>query len=133
VWTVNEGIPRGLSFPKPTDGAFVGSPWRMASVLWLSVPTYHGPVLIRGRQLDGPHAIGFGTGARPQRELRLPPGAWDEASSPLTIWHFTVHPQPGWRIAISQTRVRSSGCYGYQVDGTSFSYAIIFAAVVQWD
>ena len=33
---------------------------------------------------------------------------------------------PGWP---SYTRVRSAGCYLYQVDGTSFSELIVFQAV----
>ncbi len=32
-----------------------GRSWYSAKTLWFSRPDYHGPVLIRGRQLEGPH------------------------------------------------------------------------------
>jgi hypothetical protein len=33
----------------------------------------------------------------------------------------------GWRNMPSYTRVRAPGCYGYQIDGTSFSRVIVFS------
>jgi len=73
---------------------------------------YQGPVLIRGRQVGGPAAVGFGEGHTPYDELQLlgkamgaPPGEWP-----------------------SFTRVQAPGCYAYQVDGTSFSKVIVFRA-----
>ncbi len=90
---------------------FVGSAWRGAQVTWQS-SGYSGPVLIRGRQLGGSGAVGFGEGHVPYDELQLlgtamgaPPGRWP-----------------------SFTRVQAPGCYAYQVDGTSFSSVIVFRA-----
>jgi hypothetical protein len=87
---------------------YIRSAWAGASVTWSAVPGYSGPVLIRGRQLDGAHAVGFGEGHVPYDELQLPAG--------------------GPRQWASFTRVRASGCYAYQVDGASFSSVIVFKA-----
>jgi hypothetical protein len=70
-------------------------------------------VLIRGRQLGGSHAVGFGEGHIPNDELQL-------LSAPSSA--------AGAREWPSFTRVRGSGCYAYQVDGTSFSTVIVFRA-----
>jgi hypothetical protein len=130
---VNPGIPRNLDFPLPEKGPLAPNPWRIATVLWLSRPDYDGPALIRGRQLDGSHKLGFGSAATPQWELRLPAGSWEEQATPLKVWPWgqTAHPRPGWRLAIAQTRIRATGCYAYQVDGHSFSYRIVFSAIMQ--
>ncbi len=90
---------------------FVGSAWKGAQVTW-HASGYSGPILIRGRQLGGSGAVGFGEGHVPYDELQLlgtamgaPPGQWP-----------------------SFTRVQGPGCYAYQVDGTSFSAMIVFRA-----
>jgi hypothetical protein len=86
-----------------------GSPWLGEKVLWRFDPHYSGPVLIRGLQVDGPNDLRFDHGWLPPREMRI---------------SQTV--QRGFRP--SYTRVRASGCYGYQVDGVDFSYVIVFEA-----
>lgn len=97
---------------------FAGSQWGGQKVLWVGAPSYRGPVLIRGRQLNGPLAIGFGRAAVPLAAMQLlAPGA-SSAGEP-----------PGWREWPSYTRLRAGGCYAYQVDGTSFSTVIVFRAV----
>jgi hypothetical protein len=84
------------------------------------LPGYRGRVLIRGRRLDGSQSLGF-TGTRlPARELRIEPHD--------TVW-WQGQP-PGSRGVPSDVRVRVSGCYGVQIDGTRFSRIVIFAAVV---
>jgi hypothetical protein len=88
-------------------------------VLWISRPGYQGPLLIRGRQLDGPLAVGFGNEIVPFAELQLPPGT--AAGAPLS-------PQ-GWRNWPSMSRLRSPGCYGWQIDGSDFSEVIVIRAV----
>ena len=91
--------------------------WGHQKVLWAASPTYDGPILIRGARIDGPGFVGFNLGyGAPLAELQLPPG-----SAPATGHH-------GWRGWPSYTRVRDPGCYAYQVDGTDFSYVIVFRA-----
>jgi hypothetical protein len=90
--------------------------WGVRKVMWSIDPRYHGAVLVRGRQLDGPNELRFESGEpgfteegrlNPQTELRLVGGY--------------VHP--------AVTRVREPGCYAWQVDGIGFSHRIVFEAV----
>ncbi len=96
--------------PIPPTNAWYGSKWFGQKVLWVIDSTYSGPVLVRGLQLDGPNQLRFDTGmVVPTPELRIRPFA-------------------GPRGKASHTRLRGPGCYAYQVDGLSFSYAIVFEA-----
>jgi hypothetical protein len=95
----------------------IGSAWRGGRVTWSSAASYTGPVLIRGRQLGGTGAVGFGEGRVPYDELQL-----------LTQGMSAPRGPGGGREWLSFTRVRSPGCYAYQVDGTSFSTVVLFRA-----
>jgi hypothetical protein len=87
--------------------------WIYVKVLWIVSARYRGPVLVRGHELDGTNWLGFAGGARPLEELQLPPARAGTAT--------------GWRAFPSYTRVRAgSGCYAYQIDGTSFSKVVVF-------
>jgi len=89
-----------VTFSDPLFG-----PWGPAKVLWFIDPSYRGgQVLVRGRQLDGLRSVRFGGGYYPTFELKLS-GALD-------------HP--------STARFTAPGCYGFQVDGTTFSETIVF-------
>jgi hypothetical protein len=79
--------------------------------------TYTGPVLIRGEMLGG-GALGFGSGATPYDELQL-----------LDAGKGAPHVAGGGRAWVTSTRIRSGGCYAYQVDGTGFSGVVVFRAV----
>jgi hypothetical protein len=89
-------------------------PWAGQMVLWFVRPEYKGPVLIRGRRLDGPEWMRFDNGARP--EIRIAPGE-------TVTW---THQVPGSRGRPSFVRVRAVGCYGVQIDGTTFSRVVVF-------
>jgi hypothetical protein len=118
------GIGRGPVYPGlgATDGVLTtepdtqyGGPWAGQKVFWYVLPRYRGRALIRGRRLDGPQRLGFNGSRLPDRELRIDRGvsvAWD---SP-----------PGSRGIASTVRVRVSGCYGVQIDGTTFSRVVVF-------
>jgi hypothetical protein len=81
--------------------------WAGFKVLWISSPGYGGPILVRGRRLDNRPLLRLSTFSR---ELRFRAGAgWNE----------------GWRDFPSDTHVREPGCYGYQVDGLTFSRVIV--------
>jgi hypothetical protein len=95
--------------PIPPQSVFFGSAWFGNKVLWVVDASYAGPLLIRGRQVDGPNLLRFDTGEVPPRELRIPPSK-------------TV------RGRGSYTRVRAPGCYAYQIDGLGFSKVIVFKA-----
>jgi hypothetical protein len=88
--------------------------WYSAKTLWVIDPSYAGPVLIRGVQLDGKGAVGFGEGP--------------------FIGHLVIPPEPtvnmqrdGSRTAPGGTFVKGPGCYAFQVDGLDFSYNLIFS------
>jgi len=93
------------------------SRWAGQQVVVLATARYQGPILIRGGQVGGPGAVGFGGERVPENELQLrAPGV------------STTDEPPGWRAWLALIRVRTRGCYAVQVDGTSFSYAIVFEA-----
>jgi hypothetical protein len=94
-----------------------GSPWTIAEATWRVPASYSGPLLIRGAMLGG-GALGFGTGPVPYDELQL----FDAGQGAPRV-------AGGGRAWITYTRVRSAGCYAYQVDGTSFSEVVVFRAV----
>lgn len=86
--------------------------WEGTKVLW-TVPSYNGPYIVRGRQLDGGRdALKFDQGPnwsnKLHAELRL------------------VGPYP--RLNPAATYGRAPGCFAYQVDGRGFSYLIVFEA-----
>jgi hypothetical protein len=82
--------------------------WGAAKVLWFVDPSYDGPVLVRGEQIDGPYRVRFERGRIPSAELRLAAGT---------------------RARPSLVRIRKPGCYAFQIDGLSFSRSIVFRAL----
>jgi hypothetical protein len=117
------GVGRGPVYPG-VPGGFVmasrdqqyGGPWFGEKVFWFVLPRYGGPVLIRGRRLDGPQRMGFGGRKVPKSELRIAPNQSVE---------WPGQP-PGSRGVPSSVRVLTPGCYGVQIDGTSFSKVVVF-------
>jgi len=105
-----------MPFVQPSrTGLFGGSSWGGQVLKWIGAPSYHGPVLVRGRKLTGRDGLGFGAGKIPLAEMDVPP--------------FGAHMNPGgWQLWAGYARLRSPGCYGLQVDGTTFSEVIIFRA-----
>jgi hypothetical protein len=98
-----------FEYPPSPNSGLAGSEWSGQKVMWALNPAYHGRILIRGRQLDGPNELRFDRGLVPPREKRVVSGG-------LAV---------GWA---SLTRLRAEGCYGYQIDGKSFSRVIVFEA-----
>jgi hypothetical protein len=118
AWGRGPAYPAGLGNDKPVlvyayppnpQSGFAGSEWSGQKVNWIVNPSFHGRILIRGRQLDGPNELRFNNGLVPPREMHLI-GRGPRTSTP------------------SYTRVRVEGCYGYQLDGKSFSRVIVFEA-----
>jgi hypothetical protein len=96
----NQPIPYALAHP-------IGG-WASFKTFWITSSTYSGPTLIRGQRLDGRPLLGFDNVL--SRELRIPAHkGWNQ----------------GWRDWPSTTYVRRRGCYGYQVDGLTFSRVIV--------
>jgi hypothetical protein len=115
---VGPGLGAGPAFPVGmASGTLTIAPavnfgsraWSGPKVLWLVLPSYTGPILIRGRRLDAKGDVRFDRGDVPPKELLIPASI-------------------GARDRPSYTRVEGPGCYAYQVDGTSFSTIVVFRA-----
>jgi hypothetical protein len=106
---MQEGV---VKYSKSYSQAHYKDGWAYSKVLWMAKPEVRGRVLIRGRQIDGLNAIGFGMGDDPESALR-----WEVAS------------QSGWASLPSETRIRAPGCYAYQVDSPKGSAVIVFQVV----
>jgi hypothetical protein len=94
-----------------------GSLWMIGEATWRVPASYTGPLLIRGEMLGG-GALGFGTGTVPYDELQLLDAG---RGAPRVIG--------GGRAWITYTRIRSEGCYAFQVDGTTFSEVLVIRAI----
>ena len=79
------------------------------------LPSYRGPVLIRGHRLDGPQGLGFNGGRLPTKELHIRTGE-------TVTWQGQP---PGSRGVPSGVRVLTAGCYGFQLDGRGFSRIVV--------
>jgi hypothetical protein len=122
-----QGIGRGPVYPGLPNAFFMatrdeqyGGPWFGTKVFWYVSPSYRGRVLIRGRRLDGPERMGFNGAKVAGRELRIKPGdtvSWDGQPA-------------GSRGVPSGVRVLAAGCYGIQIDGTSFSRVVVISVDV---
>lgn len=95
--------------------------WRLMKVPWVSNDDYHGPALIRGRQLDGPNELRFagdGDVTGPVAELRFP----------IATNAYASNLPEGWRFQPSAVGFRAPGCYAFQIDGINFTRMIVFRA-----
>lgn len=99
-----------------TSDAVVSNGWFVSKVLWSVDSAYTGPVLVRGRQLDGGGALLFAADdPSPYRqlvELSLPAGEPTRDQAARFVASGLTYAQPG--------------CYGVQVDGIGFSDSIVF-------
>jgi hypothetical protein len=117
------GQPGVLTFadPPPPGSLTTGTGFGEHKVLWIVAPRYRGPALIRGAQFGGHHPVKFDTGTGILfPELQLPPQSQDRSVG---------LPSRGWRGLPSGTDLRAPGCYAWQIDGTNFSYMVVFKAV----
>jgi hypothetical protein len=80
--------------------------------LWAISARYRGPVLVRGRRIDGPGVLHFWPVRPYRRELRFP-----------------ADPAGRWRYAPTTTLLAGPGCFAFQIDGLGFSRVIVFRAV----
>jgi hypothetical protein len=89
--------------------------WLTLKTLWFSTPTYTGPFVIRVARLDGEGQVGLGA-ARIEAPLVVPPGP-------------TLNGSDGYRTSPGSLWVKAPGCYGWQVDGLTFSETVVVQTV----
>lgn len=95
--------------------------WFSSKVFWYAKPSYRGKALIRGQRLDGEGPLALSERGRWAGEMRIGPRdtvEWDGQP-------------PGSRGVPSGVAVRTSGCYGVQIDGANFSRTVVFSVVAQ--
>src|SRR5216684_777853 len=144
---VNGGKGKGPGFgfgPGPVylSGIIELYPGGFDNEVWLIEPTYEGPVLIRGQQINGSHIVSF---AEP---IMFPLGGFSSAGSPppgAAVTSVTIEGQAipfyqeldlppmsstdakgFWRMFFARTHLEAAGCYAFQLDGLDFSLAIVF-------
>ena len=90
--------------------------WRGQKTPWY-VRAYDGPLLIRGVRLDGSGPVRFAK-AYGQHLRQL---------------HFRAGENNGiegkWRFLASASLFRVKGCYGFQIDGTTFSRIVVMRII----
>ena len=98
------------------DQVPLGDGVHRAKTPWVSVPSYSGPILVRGRALDGSgrnlRFIASGVGPRDNLELKAP-----QAPS-VGLWSF-------WPTSMF---VPGPGCYGIQIDTLAGTDVVVFSA-----
>ena len=90
--------------------------WYGIKTDWAISPKYSGWVIVRAEQLNG-HGPVAALGEATIGPVVVPPGP-------------TSNTFAGWREQPSGTYVKGPGCYGFQVDGSSFTEAIVVDAVL---
>jgi hypothetical protein len=94
------------------------SDWGTAAAVAFTNGDYDGPLLFRGRQIDGSNELRFGPGVFPDRILLLHDGPSDLPG---------LGPGGVMRNGIA-VRISAPGCYAYQVDSLYGSQIIVFRA-----
>jgi hypothetical protein len=109
IGVLNPGDLRRGKVHMATGGA---SGWHGLKTHFFSVPTYQGPFLVRARRLDHPGAIRLGATPAQTAPLVVPAGP-------------TPNGTDGRREIPYFTFVKAPGCYGWQIDGLTFSKIIV--------
>lgn len=103
----------------PTGSAPTPIPYRGVRQIWLIAPNYAGPVLIRGQRLDG-------KGGTLLFSPPVLPGGQSDPTQEIAALHLIggQAQSPVWTLWSTHADV-NAGCYGYQVDGDTFSYVMV--------
>jgi hypothetical protein len=101
--------------------------WNEIKTLWTVDPASRGPILVRGEKLSGGGSVGFGV-----------EGFGSVGGTVRTVGNLTIGTElelgegsisgKGWREFPGGTFLPGPGCYALQIDGESFSYAVVFEA-----
>lgn len=86
--------------------------WYALENVWLSGPGYQGPFMVRGQRLGGPGSVSFGGSSPAMAAFVEPPGPDANTNGP-----YRTPPGSIW--------IQQPGCYGFQIDGLTFSETIV--------
>jgi hypothetical protein len=89
--------------------------WYGIKTQWLIKPSYSGWVIVRAEQLDVPGPVAA-LGDATIGPVIIPPGP-------------TANTFQGWRQQPSGTYVKGPGCFGFQIDGSTFQEHLILRGV----
>ncbi len=91
--------------------------WRGQKTPWFVSRAYTGPMLVRAAQIDGSTPVQFAkVYGQHLRELRFKAGEKNGV-------------QGSWRFLASVTLFRETGCYSFQIDGTTFTRLVTMRVV----
>ena len=94
-------------------GAGNAAGWHGLKAHFLGTPGYQGPLLVRAQRLGRPGSIRVGSSHLTHVSwLVVPAGP-------------TANTTGGWRDVPSSTWVKHTGCYGWQIDGLTFSEVVV--------
>jgi hypothetical protein len=118
-YPVISGVPpHGVAY---YDAAHAGPDgWFPIKTLWLASDSFGERALIRGAGIEPPGEVRFssGNGTARSLELRFPEGSTGVAGIIDPAWRGREWPSLTW--------VKGPGCYAFQVDSPSWSYAVVF-------
>lgn len=116
----NSGTTLGIYSPAPLRFQTAAPGWGVGVLKVALAPTFRGPYVLRGGRIDAPGLMGFSgpAGVRPYSALQIPP-------RPKTRTGVDVVWSGGYAF------VTEPGCYAIQIDGATFSYAIVFRAALR--
>jgi len=86
-----------------------------AKTPWVSKPDYEGPILIRGRRLDGKGELRIRVRAKPKEDLKLNAPSFRTESTDWSFWASSMF-------------LSGPGCYGVQIDTLRGTDVVIFSA-----
>jgi hypothetical protein len=101
-------------------GASSAPGWSALQTLWIAMPGYAGPFVVRGARL----------GTRGPIEVQPGRSGLSPGSGPLVVGAGpTSNSQGGYRTVPGSTWVKAPGCYAWQVDGRDFSEIVVVDAM----
>jgi hypothetical protein len=114
----NSGNTLTVYNPAPLRFQSTAPGWGVGVLKVALKPTFRGPYVLRGGRIDSPGLMGFSgpAGVRPYSALQIPPRAKTPPALDV-VWS-------GGYVYVTEP-----GCYAVQMDGPSFSYAIVFRAI----
>jgi len=125
AYIVGMGTDGVLHATAPTPHGKGSATWGSQFAFFIIAPSYHGAVLARGHQLDGPNPLLFNGGLDQMNGF--------DQTTPTLLTQLRMESGPAygspWSNFASYLRMQAPGCYGIQMDGDTFSEIIVFRVV----